>query len=175
MSPDFRERARSAYELGRFLTALRVLTVVVIAAAAVMFETSVIVRTAAIAGGLAVVAIAVRWRMYRGFQVVSSALWAGTLPLVAALSICRFAPACPPNVLLAVCGGLGLASGGALGVKLATDQLGDWRQVGAGLVVAGLMSSLGCSALGLGAMAGAALGLAVGLVGVGAWKNWIPA
>jgi hypothetical protein len=175
MIRNFREQALSAYERGRFLAALRIVAVIALAAVVVVWESNLVLRTSVTAAALACVSVGIRWRMHRGFPVVSTALWAGTVPLVAALSICRFAPACPPNLMLAVCGGLGLASGSVLGAKLVTEHLADRRRLGAGLVVAGLMSTLGCSVLGFGAVVGAALGLVIGVAGVTSWKNRVNA
>lgn len=74
----------------------------------------------------------------------------------------RDAPACPPKVALALCGGAGLAAGGILGRGLEHEGMTRWRRWGAAAVVGGLMATMGCLALGVGSAVGAAVGIAVG-------------
>lgn len=92
---------------------------------------------------------------------MSSGLWSGAGPVAAALALCRFAPACPPDIAVGVCGLAGLLSGSVIGRGLANSPTRSANLLGAA-VVAGLLASLGCLALGVGSAVGATVGIALG-------------
>jgi hypothetical protein len=156
-----RNAARRAYELSRFVESLKVGVVVAPIAALCAWETGMVLRTLVLAASLWVLAAGLRWRLRRGFAVVSTGLRSGAGPVAAALALCRFAPSCPPDVALGVCGVAGLLSGFVVGRTVADDRssLQQWLAAAA---VAGLLASLGCLALGIGSALGAAGGLALG-------------
>ena len=157
-----RQDARRAYERGRLQTALRVGLVVAPIAVVCALETGAIGRTIVIALSLWVVASLLRWRLRHGFATVDVGLRFGALPLAAALILCRFAPSCPPDVAMALCGTTGMLGGGLLGLTLGAISAVGWQQwVSAALVAVG-MATLGCLALGVGSAAGAAAGLVAG-------------
>lgn len=168
------KEAHRAYELGRLSAACRVGFVVVPVAAICAWETGAVARTLTLAAALWGLAIALRWRVHGGFGVVSSGLWAGAGPVAAALAVCRFAPACPPDVAVAVCGLAGLLSGSVIGRGLADTPRRRTQWFGAA-AVAGLLASLGCLALGIGSAAGAAAGIAVGSLATSALLRRSPA
>ena len=169
-----REKAHRAYERGRLRAALRVGFVIVPVAVVCAWETGAIARTLILAAALWGLAIALRWRVHGGFAVVSSGLWAGAGPVAAALAVCRFAPACPPNVAVAVCGLAGLLSGSVIGRGLADTPRRRTQWFGAA-AIAGLLASLGCLALGIGSAAGAAAGIALGSLATAVLLRRIPA
>jgi hypothetical protein len=157
-----RARASRAYEQGRLLAAMRVGLVVVPIAAICAWETGAVGTTFVLALGLLALATAIRWRQRQGFQVVDAGLRSGAVPLAAALALCRFAPSCPPDVALALCGGAGLVAGGFLGRALACDAEAAWLRWSGAALTGGLMAALGCVALGIGSAVGAAVGIAIG-------------
>jgi hypothetical protein len=159
---QLRRQACRAYEQGRLQSALRIGFVVGPIAAVCMWEAGAVWPTLVVASCLLVVAVALRWRQRRGFEVVTAGLQSGAVPLAGALALCRFAPACPPNVALMLCAGAGLAAGGVLGHALLRDSSTQSQQVVAAAVVGGLMAALGCLALGIGSAIGAAVGIALG-------------
>ena len=89
--------------------------------------------------------------------------------------LCRFAPACPPDVALLLCAGAGLAAGGVLGHALLRDSSTQWQQVVAAAVVGGLMAALGCLAFGIGSAIGAAVGIALGTAAAAGARHRLPA
>ena len=101
---QFKRDVRVAYERGRFLTAAQVALVIVPLTMLCAFETRSVVRTGMVGLVLLMLTVALRWRQHHGFSVVSAGLRSGVLPLAAALGLCRFAPSCPPDVTLALCG-----------------------------------------------------------------------
>lgn len=155
--------ARRAYERGRLIAALKVGLVIAPIAAVCAWETGAVTRTILLAAALWGLATTLRWRLHGGFGVVSSGLWCGAGPVAAALAVCRFLPACPPDVAAGVCGLTGLLSGAAIGRGLADSPRRESQWFGAA-AVAGLLASLGCLALGVGSAVGAAIGIALGSV-----------
>ena len=107
------ESAHRAYERGRLRAALRVGFVIVPIAVVCAWESGAVTRTLILAAVVWGLATALRWRVQGGFAVVSSGLWCGAGPAAAALAVCRFAPACPPDVAVGVCGLAGVLSGSA--------------------------------------------------------------
>lgn len=163
--PDFallRRDAHRAYERGRFVASLRVGFLITPIAFLCMWETGAVWRTLALAVGLFGIASALRWRLHRGFQVVGAGLRSGVVPLAAALALCRFAPACPPDVAIALCASAGLAAGGIFGRAVSHQRLTPSQRAGAA-AVGGLMAALGCLALGVGSAVAAAAGIAAGV------------
>ena len=171
---QFRRQARRAYEQGRLRSALRIGLVVGPIAAVCIWETGAVWPTLLVAAGLLVVTVALRWRQRRGFEVVTAGLQSGAVPLAGALALCRFAPACPPDVALLLCAGAGLVAGGVLGYALLRDSSTHWQQVVAAAVVGGLTAALGCLALGVGSAIGAAVGIALGTAAAAGARHRLP-
>ena len=153
--------ARRAYERGRLIAALKVGFVIAPIAAVCAWETGAVTRTVLLAAALLGLATTLRWGLHGGFGVVSSGLWSGAGPVAAALALCRFAPACPPDIAVGVCGLAGLLSGSVIGRGLANSPTRSANLLGAA-VVASLLASLGCLALGIGSAVGATVGIALG-------------
>lgn len=159
---SLRNDARRAYERGRLMAAAQVALAIVPLTALSVFETRAIGRTLAVAGILLALAVWLRWRQLHGFAIVSAGLRAGMVPLAAALGLCRFAPACPPEAAFILCGTAGLAAGTWAG-RTMTPTLGAWHQPAAAAAVAGLTAALGCLAFGLGIALGAAAAVSLGV------------
>lgn len=168
------EHAQRAYERGRLRAALRVSVVIVPVAVVCAWETGAVARTLLLAAALCGLAIALRWRLRGGFATVSSGLWSGAGPVAAALAVCRFAPACPPDLAVGVCAVAGLLSGSVIGRSLADSPHKTTQWLGAA-AVAGLLASLGCLALGIGSASGAAAGIALGSLATSALLRRSPA
>ncbi len=160
-----RYRARRAYERGRLRAATRVGIVIVPVTILCASETGAIARTIALGATLWTLAVVVRWRLGDGFGTVANGLRCGAIPLAAALALCRFAPSSPPVVAMGLCGTAGLLSGALLGRTFAASSAVPWQRWIAAAIVAGLMATLGCLALGIGSAVGAAIGIAVGTAG----------
>lgn len=155
-------RAKFVYELARLRAAARVVVVAFVLTALCTWETGAVLRSAGLGLALFVVATALRWRLSRGFQAVSVGLWAGSVPLIVALGLCRFAPFCPPNVAFTVCGSVGLVSGLFMGREFAAAKHLTSRHWLGASIVAILTATMGCVALGVGTAVGAASGVMLG-------------
>lgn len=166
---ELADRARRAYELGRARRAvLGSWPVLPIAAIAAMFGDAT--TAAVLAVPLALVS-AVLLYVGRGFDRAVLAGWnAGVIPMVAALTLWQgsscvrpCSPWCFP-----LCVTTSLVVGAWLGSKM-----GERERSGpalASLVIATLTASLGCAVIGMGALAGAVVGLGVGLGPVWAYR-----
>ena len=157
-----RHAARRAYEHGRLRAALRVAAVTVPVTVLCAWETGALTRTLTLGVGLSAVAVLVRWRLRDGFATVATGLACGAVPLAAALALCRFAPSLPPVQAFAFCGSAGLLGGALFGRSLAATANVPWQRWSAAALVASLMATLGCIALGIGSTVGAAIGITVG-------------
>jgi hypothetical protein len=164
-----RERLRSvglrAYELGRLRAAARAAFYLVPLAAFCALQTGAGSTCACLGALLLAVAILLRWRDRRGADSVARGLAAGSAPLALGLVMARVAPDCAHAPLFSACTAISLAVGGTAGVWIgARAAHGRDGFTGAlvGAAVATLAACLGCVALGVAAMAGAAVGLLVG-------------
>ena len=163
-------RARRAYELGRARRAvLGVWPVLPITAIAAMFGDTA--TAAALAIPLAAVS-AVLLYVGRGFDRAVVAGWnAGVIPMVAALALWQGSSCVRPCTpwCFPMCVTTSLVVGAWLGSKM-----GERERSGpalASLVIAALTASLGCAVIGMGALAGAVVGLGVGLGPVWAYRS----
>jgi hypothetical protein len=157
-----RQDALRAYERGRVTAAFQIALIIVPLTALSVFETRAIGRTLSVGGVLLALAVWLRWRQRNGFTVVSAGLRAGLVPLAAALGLCRFAPACPPEAAFILCGSAGLFAGTWAG-RTMTPVPVLWHQHAAAAVVAGLTAALGCLAFGIGIAIGAAAAVSLGV------------
>ncbi len=157
-----RREAMQAYEMGRLLASLRVAFVIAPLTALCIWETRVVSGSLALGVTLFILATMVRWRQRDGFRIVATGMRTGALPLAAALALCRFAPWCPPDVALVVCGSAGVVSGGFIGRTMSQSIAAPWSAWMGAATMAGLTSALGCMALGAGTAIGAAVGVALG-------------
>ena len=159
-----RRQAMRAYEVGRLRFAARVALVIIPFAVLCAQETGAYTKTAIIGGTLLLLAVILRWHSRGGVQAVATGLGSGAVPAFAALALCRFAPSCPPEVALGLCAGAGLLSGGIAGrsaMRRTAKARAPWT---AAAIIAVLTAALGCIALGLSTVAGAAIGLTLGAV-----------
>jgi hypothetical protein len=143
---DLLQRARHAYEIGRWRMAARVLAIIVpVAILCIMLsERPVVSLGLAILLGVAVIVL--RWRNRQGLRVANVGLTAGILPLTAGLLISQIGIA-SPVVCMTLCVGSGLLAGLWAGFALGGTRTGatDWMTVS---VVAVVTAFLGCIDLG---------------------------
>ena len=158
---QLKQRARRTYELNRLVVAARIAVPILALTALCAMETNASVRTLALGIALLVIAWMFRWRLYRGHEFVAVGLWAGVMPLAAALALCRFAPYCPPTAAFGLCSSLGIVAGVTIARRCAplASSTNQWL---ATLTVSVLTASMGCLALGIGTALGAAAGVLVG-------------
>lgn len=157
-----RRQARRMYELGRLRFAIRIAVVIVPFALLCARETGAFTATLILAASLLLVAITMRWRSREGVDAVAAGLGGGALPALASLALCRFVPSCPPDVALGICAGAGLVTGAIAGRAAIRHTTKRWKQWAGAAVVGALTAAMGCVALGLSAVAGASIGLALG-------------
>ena len=158
--PDFapetlRARAYRSYERGRLIVAARAALLITPLTAICAYETDAYLRCAVIGVLLLCATIGVRWRLLRGIHAANAGLLTGIVPMTAALVLCRFASAWPPEAAVATCTSAGIVAG-ALGGRV--------RMEPPSLIIAGLTASLGCIGIGIGTAVGGALGVAAGAV-----------
>jgi hypothetical protein len=157
-------RALRSYERGRLTIAARAALLVILLTAICARETEAYTRCAAIGVLLLVATIGVRWRQWRGIRAANAGLLTGVLPMTAALVLCRFAAAWPPEAAIATCTSAGLIAG-ALAVRATMEPLdADWPEWVAASLIAGLTAALGCIGIGFGTAIGGGLGVAAGAV-----------
>ena len=161
MTEQLEWRARQSYEFGRLVVAARVALPVLLLTALCALESSRRARTVTLGITLLMVAWMLRWRLYRGNQLVTVGMWAGIIPLTAALALCRFAPYCPPALAFALCAGLGIVAGATI-AKNCAPLAGTPTQWLATMTVSVLTASMGCLAIGVGTALGASAGVLVG-------------
>lgn len=160
-----REKALRAYELGRLVTPAKVAWLLVPTALVCALETRASETCLCLSVGLLGLAVFLRWRDRRGEEFVRYGLLAGLAPLFVALTVARVAPSCVGAPLFswctAFCAGVGLPSGAWLGVRLARggSSFSTWLLP---CTIAILAASLGCVGLGMGGIAGTAVGLFLG-------------
>ncbi|MDI1429511.1 hypothetical protein [Polyangium sorediatum] len=164
---DLAARARRAYEIGRLRSAAKILVslapVVALALVGGSAESAWTMGVGVVLGGFAV---ALLWRGGAVGRAVRPGLLAGAIPLVAPLVLratghCCMAGMCSP-LCLPVCTSAGLVAGIAVGLRAASESDGRQRFALSASVMAGLMGTLGCMGMGLGAVGGMAVALALG-------------
>lgn len=160
---NLKQRARRTYELNRLGVAARIAVPILTLTALCAMETNASGRTLGLGVTLLVTAWIFRWRLYRGSEFVAVGLWAGVMPLAAALALCRFAPYCPPTAALGLCASVGVVAGVVIAKQCAplASAMPQWL---AALTVSILTASMGCLALGIGTAVGASVGVLVGTV-----------
>jgi hypothetical protein len=146
-------RARRSYERGRLAVAARAAFLVIPLTAICARETEAYARCAVIGVLLLVATVGARWRLRRGMRAANAGLLTGILPMTAALVLCRFAAAWPPEAAVAACTSAGLIAG-ALAARRTMDP--------SSLLIAGLTAALGCIGIGFGTAVGGGLGVAAG-------------
>jgi len=163
-----------AYETGRLRVASRVALLLVPAATICLFETRGRGACACFAFVLLGLAIWLRWRNRRGFEAVTTGLLAGSIPLIAGLTLDRFDLQCGLAGGSAFCTGFGVLLGGGAGAFIAVRESRGRRQLWSALTAAGiaaLAASLGCVRLGLVGLASVIGGIALGLAGTAATRR----
>src|SRR5690606_1271468 len=119
--------------------------------------------------GLALLGLAtfMRWHSRSAADCVRLGLLAGGIPLVAGLAMSRLAPLCAElsqsTSCSVLCFSVGVPAGLWLGFRLARNGAASWTRLAA-FGTATLAASLGCLELGLGGIAGATIGLGLGIL-----------
>lgn len=151
------QRARHAYEVGRWKMAARVLAIIVPVAILCVVLSGRPAVSVGLAILLAVTVIVLRWRNRQGLRVANVGLTAGILPLSAGLVISQVGIA-SPLVCMILCVGSGLLAGLWAGYVLGRTRTGaiDWLTVSLVTVVTAF---LGCIDLGTNMLVAVALSL----------------
>jgi hypothetical protein len=157
-----RREAMRSYEVGRIWFAARVAFVVVPLTLISAWETGAFLACGVAGASLLALTTGMRWWHRRGVEAASAGLNTGAIPTLAALALCRFAPACPPGVALGLCVGAGLVSGALVGRVAIERSKAPWQHWTAVAIVAALTATLGCIGLGFGNVVGAATAIALG-------------
>jgi len=163
---DLRPRARRAYELGRARLGAKAAAVVLALAAAAVALGRPVEVTALLAAALLPLTAVLAFRGRAAGRAVWPALLAGSgamlMPLAVRAGCNVFGPSCMRFCLPACVLG-GVLVGAAVAVLAAREAEGEREFLLAGIAVAGLAASLGCT------LAGAAgvLGMAAGAVAAG--------
>ncbi|MDC0745452.1 hypothetical protein [Polyangium mundeleinium] len=170
MGPSERElaaRARRAYELGRLRSTAKILVYLAPAVALALLGGSAgIAWTVGVGAALGMSAVGLLWRGGALGRAVRPGLMAGAIPLLAPLVLratghCCMAGACSP-LCLPVCTSAGLAAGIVVGLRAVGESEGRRGFTLSASVIAALMGALGCMGMGLGAVGGMAVALALG-------------
>ena len=163
-----------AYELGRLRSASRIAIVLVPLATVCLFESRGRAACACVAAILLSLCVWLRWRDRRGFEVVTTGLQAGSIPLLAGLALDRLGIECGLAGAASYCTGfaalVGAGAGSYIGVRERhwPGRLGSLCTAGA---VAALAAVLGCVRLGLVGVAGVVAGIALGAIAVGSTSS----
>ncbi|HTV22357.1 MAG TPA: hypothetical protein VMG12_26900 [Polyangiaceae bacterium] len=153
-----RSRVRRAYELGRWLSALRLGLIVIPMA----LLSGVVARAPvwAASAGLALFALVavLGWRGQSYGRAVVPGLLAGSVPLVLPLlmrstGLCCVGGVCLPFCMLGCTVG-GLVVGISLGLRSAAERQGRWTFLAAATSIAALAGILGCAIVGTAGIAG---------------------
>ena len=161
-----RSRAQRAYELGRLRFATKVLVYVVpMVLLASWSNATSMAWNAAIGAALGVLTVGLLWRGEAHGRAVGTGLVSGAIPLLAPLTMqatghCCIAGACS-TVCLPLCTGAGLAAGIIVGMRAASEQQAPGRFALSAIGVAALTGALGCTGMGLAAVAGMVAALAL--------------
>jgi len=158
-------RGLRAYELGRFLTALRVALVVVPLAGLALLESTGREACACLASLLLVLVVWLRWRDRRGTEAVTTGLVAGCLPLLAGLVLssvdlrCGLAGADSYCTLFSLL--LGVGAGSLVSIRHVRCDA-RVRGLLTAVAITGLAASVGCVRLGAVGLVSMMLGIALG-------------
>jgi hypothetical protein len=152
------QRARYAYEVGRWRMAARILAIVVpvsILSIALTQRPAVCLALAIVLGATLVV---LRWRNRQGLRVANVGLTAGILPLLAGVLISEFGSMASPVVCMSICIASGALAGAWAGFAPGGIRPGaiDWVTVAA---VALVTTFLGCIDLGTNMLVAVSLSL----------------
>ncbi|MDI1450380.1 hypothetical protein [Polyangium sp. 6x1] len=160
-------RARRAYEVGRLRSAAPILVYLApVVALALVGGNAELAWTVGVGAALGVFAVGLLFRGGALGRAVRPGLMAGVIPLVAPLVLratghCCMAGACSP-LCLPVCTSAGLVAGIMVGLRAASENDGRRSFTLSASVIAALMGALGCMGMGLGAVGGMAVALALG-------------
>jgi hypothetical protein len=163
---DIRARAQRAYELGRLKFATKVLVYVVpMVLLASWSNTTSMAWNVAIGGALGILTVGLLWRGEAHGRAVSTGLVSGAIPLLVPLVMqatgnCCIAGACS-TLCLPLCTGAGLAAGIIVGMRAASERQAPGRFALSAIGVAALTGALGCTGMGLAAVAGMVAALAL--------------
>lgn len=158
-------RSLRHYELGRLLMAVRIAVVLAPIVAWCLLEPVGREGCACCAGLLLVVSVWLRFRNRTGVESVSLGLFAGAVPLAAALLLTRFDAGCATAGVFSSCTGFSLLIGAAAGAVVAFRERAQVPFSGNRLLALGialLTASLGCARLGVASVVGVAVGLLIG-------------
>jgi hypothetical protein len=166
-------RARRAYERARWRQGIAsAWPALVLAGLCIGLGGRPIVTVAVAIVLAATIAIAVQRGRHHARAVVPGLL-AGALPLLAGLLACRLPHVCGGGACLEFCAPLCLGAGAVAGLSLVVRsrrvERANAPSLGVATVVALLTGALGCFFVGIGGLAGMALGLSLG-----AAVAWIP-
>lgn len=159
-------RAQRAYELGRLRFALKVLVYVVpIVPLAAWSNATPTAWNAAIGVALGGLTVGLLWRGEAHGRAVSTGLVSGAIPLLVPLIMqatgnCCIEGACSP-LCLPLCTGAGIAAGIMVGMRAASERQAPGRFAISAIGVAALTGALGCTGMGLAAVAGMVTALAL--------------
>ena len=164
---ELRLQGLRAYELGRLRAAARIAFVLLPVVSLCLLESRGRPACACVAAALVGVCVWLRWRDRRGFEVVTSGLQAGSIPLLAGLVFDRLGIECGFDgastyctVVAALVGG---AAGAIVGARTRDAKERLWGFMAAATVAA-LAAILGCIRLGLVGVIGVVAGIALGTV-----------
>jgi hypothetical protein len=158
-------RGLRAYELGRFLAALRVALVVVPIAGLALIEATGRGACACLASVLLVATVWLRWRDRPGSEAVTTGLLAGSLPLLAGLVLSSLGLQCGLIGAESYCTLFSLLLGLGAGLLVwfrPAHTKGRVRGLLTALAIAGLAAGIGCVRLGTLGLVSMMLGLVLG-------------
>ncbi|MEY2935431.1 MAG: hypothetical protein RL033_6180 [Pseudomonadota bacterium] len=162
-----------AYEWGRLQTAARVVFVLVPLAALCLLESRGRSSCACVATALIGVCIWLRWRDRRGFEVVTTGLRAGCIPLLAGVVLDRLGIECGLAGESTYCTAFAVLVGGAAGGYIGMRIPGSrerLQSVITAAAVAAMAGVIGCVRLGLVGAVGVVGGIALGAILAGATR-----
>ncbi|MBK9258218.1 MAG: hypothetical protein IPM54_00090 [Polyangiaceae bacterium] len=163
---EIRARAQRVYELGRLRFALKVLVYVVpMVLLAAWSNATPTAWNVAIGVALGVLTVGLLWRGEAHGRAVSTGLVSGAIPLLVPLIMqatghCCIAGACS-TLCLPLCTGAGIAAGIMVGMRAASERQAPGRFALSAIGVAALTGALGCTGMGLAAVAGMVAALAL--------------
>ncbi|MFZ5894657.1 MAG: hypothetical protein ACOY0T_26580 [Myxococcota bacterium] len=159
------KRSLRAYRVGRLRMAATIALALLPLSAVCLQNPAFREQSACCAALLLAAAIWFRFRDRRGVEAVSRGLWAGAVPLAAALVLAKLDPSCARAGLLSYCTAFSILGGGFAGLLGALRASGgrsvrdDWFATAS---IALLVASLGCLRLGVASVVGAGVGIVLG-------------